>query len=92
MAHTQSNVFRSFWNPSITKLSGGRAAMRHDYDIFERLPDGSTILLARVLGRYEAERRIVERAEHTTNQLFAMDVVTGEVLPKILWRAKEAHG
>jgi hypothetical protein len=66
--------------------------MRHDYDIFERLPDGSIILLARVLGRYEAERRMFERAEHTTNQLFAMNVVTGEVLQKPLWRAKEAHG
>ena len=65
--------------------------MRHDYDIFERLPDGSTVWLARVLGQHAAQRRILELAENSPNQLFAMDVVTGEVLPPILERSKEAH-
>jgi hypothetical protein len=44
--------------------------MRHDYDVFEKFPDGSTLWHACVAGRYEAQRKIYELAENSENQFF----------------------
>lgn len=48
--------------------------MRHDYDVFERFPDGSTLWRTCVAGRYEAQRKIHELKERSDNEFFLMDV------------------
>jgi hypothetical protein len=55
--------------------------MRHEYDIFERFPDGSTLWRASIAGRYEANRKINELAEHSDNQFFSIDIRAAEGLP-----------
>jgi hypothetical protein len=54
--------------------------MRHEYDIFERFPDGSSIWRATVFGGYEARRTMQELAEHSENLFFTTDIQTGERL------------
>ena len=61
--------------------------MRREYDIFERFSDGSTLWRASVAGRYEANRKMDELAEHSDNQFFSIDVQAAESLPP-----KLAHG
>jgi hypothetical protein len=58
--------------------------MLRDFDIFERFPDGSTIWRVCVYGQYEAERKLQELAEHSTNEFVAIDIQAGEPLPAIL--------
>ena len=48
--------------------------MRRDYDIFERFSDGSTLWRACVAGRYEAQRKMQEMAEHSENEFFLIDI------------------
>jgi len=48
--------------------------MRRVYDVFERFPDGSTLWRACVSGRFEAERKVDELAEHSGNEFFIMDI------------------
>jgi hypothetical protein len=48
-----------------------RMVMRRDFDIFEKLPDGSLRLRASVIGKYQAERQIHE---------FAVDPITQELI------------
>ncbi len=48
--------------------------MRHEYKIFEKLPNGSTAWRASVLGRYAANRKIQELAELSENEF----VVSGD--------------
>ena len=58
--------------------------MRHEYDIFEKFPDGSTLWRASITGRYEANRKICELAERSENQFFAIDVQAAETFqPKL---------
>ena len=61
--------------------------MRRDYDIFEKLPDGSLMWRLCVSGSYDAERKLQDLAEHSENEFFAIDVLAGDLLPFIL-----AHG
>jgi hypothetical protein len=48
--------------------------MRRDYDVFEKFADGSTLWRACVAGRYEAQRKIHELAEHSENEFFLIDI------------------
>jgi hypothetical protein len=48
--------------------------MWHEYDIFEKFPDGSTIWRACVSGRYETDRKMQELAEHSKNKFYAIDI------------------
>ena len=50
--------------------------MRRVYDIFECFPDGPTLWRASMQGRFEAERRRQELAEHSGNEFFIIDVQT----------------
>jgi hypothetical protein len=59
----------------------GGAMMRHEFDIFERYLDGSSIWRATVSGRYEAQRKMQEFAEHSENAFFAIDVKAGRHFP-----------
>lgn len=55
--------------------------MRREIDIFERYWDGSSLWRATVSGRYEAQRKMQEFAEHSENAFFAIDVKAGRHLP-----------
>jgi hypothetical protein len=48
--------------------------MRQVYDIFEKLPDGSALWRTWVVGRFEANRRMQELAEHSRNEFFLIAV------------------
>jgi hypothetical protein len=49
-------------------------AMRHEFDIFERFSDGSSVWRATVSGRYEAQRRMQELSEQSDNAFFILDI------------------
>jgi hypothetical protein len=55
--------------------------MRREYDVFERFPDGSSIWRATVAGRYEAQQKMQELAEHSENAFFTIDIQAGEHVP-----------
>jgi hypothetical protein len=61
--------------------------MRHDYDIFEKLPDGSTIWRFCVSGWYDTERKMWELAEHSKNEFYAIDLTVNRTVP---WSVKSA--
>ncbi len=47
-------------------------SVNRDYDIFEELPDGSTIWRACVFGMGNVEQKLRELARETTNKFFAL--------------------
>ena len=51
--------------------------MRREYDILERFPDGSSLWRACVYGRYEAQRKLQDLAEHSESEFFAIDIKAG---------------
>ena len=55
--------------------------MRRVYDVFEKFPDGAVIWRACAFGQYEAQRKLQELAEHSTNEFVAVDILTGEPTP-----------
>jgi hypothetical protein len=61
--------------------------MRPEYDIFEKLPDGSSIWRACVPGQFDAERKLHELAEHSTNGFFAIEINFRELQPFIVLRS-----
>jgi hypothetical protein len=54
--------------------------MRRAYEVFEEFPDGSTLWRATVQGRFEAERKRQELAEHSENEFFLMEAETEDFL------------
>jgi hypothetical protein len=48
--------------------------IRHDYDIFEKFPDGSSLWRVCVRGRFEAQRKMDELVERSENQFFMIDI------------------
>lgn len=66
--------------------------MQRRYDIFEVLASGSAQRVASVTGLELAQRRLQELAKHTTNECFAMDARTRQIVaqmnvPRAKWRA-----
>jgi hypothetical protein len=57
--------------------------MRHDFDVFEKFPDGSTLWRACIAGRYETHRKMQELAEHSENEFYAIDIQTINNLPPV---------
>jgi hypothetical protein len=55
--------------------------MRHNFDVFEKWPDGTSIWRACVSGEYDAQRKVHELAEHSENVFFAINITAGEPLP-----------
>jgi hypothetical protein len=55
--------------------------MRRDYDVFEKFSDGSTLWLACVSGRYEAQRKIQELRERSESEFFALAIQAHEFMP-----------
>lgn len=60
--------------------------MLRDFDIFEKFPDGSTIWRTCVFGKFEAERKMQELAEHSENEFWAIDIQAGLPLPTVAGR------
>ena len=57
--------------------------MEQDYDIFERLPDASVRSLIRVHGIGHVPMILEERGKHTTNECFAMNIRTREIIARV---------
>lgn len=57
--------------------------MLRNFDIFEKATDGSMIWRTCVFGKFEAERKLDELAEHSKNQFLAVDIESGEPLPRV---------
>jgi len=55
--------------------------MKPEYDIFEKLPDGSSNWRACVSGQYETERKLQELAEHSQNEFFAIEINSRRLQP-----------
>ena len=49
-------------------------SLNRDYDIFEQLPDGSTIWRACVFGMKNVELKLLEMARETNNKFFALNL------------------
>lgn len=54
--------------------------MEHEYDLFEKFPDGSSLWSDSVPGFETARLRLKELAQRSENQFYAIDLITGEVL------------
>ena len=50
------------------------SAMSHDYDVFEKFSDRSSIGRGNAPGWYEAERKMYELAEQSENEFYAIDI------------------
>ena len=62
--------------------------MRPEYDIFEKLPDGSSNWRACVSGQHETERRLQDLAELSENEFFAVEINSRQLQPLIVLRNK----
>jgi hypothetical protein len=57
--------------------------MNRDYDIFERFPDASLGFLIRVHGTQHVPKVLEERGKQTTNECFAMNIRTQEIIGRV---------
>jgi hypothetical protein len=55
--------------------------MHHKYDLFERFADGSSLWRACVVGLDGTRRHMLDLAQRSPNQFFAMHLVTGKIVP-----------
>ena len=58
--------------------------MRPEYDIFEKLPDGSSIWRGCGLGQYDTERKLQDLGEHSVNDFFAIEINSRQLQPFIV--------
>jgi hypothetical protein len=58
-------------------------SMERDYDIFERFPDASVRCLVRVHGTLHVPKVLEERGKQTTNECFAMNVRSREIIARV---------
>jgi hypothetical protein len=67
--------------------------MKHEYDIFEKFPNGSSLWCDSVPGFETTRLRLRELAQRSENQFYAIDLTTGEVLvfPRNAMRTDSAH-
>ena len=64
--------------------------MKHEYDLFEKFPDGSSLWRDSVPGFEKAYLLSQELAQRSENQFYAVDLATGEVLT--FNSERDAHG
>jgi hypothetical protein len=84
LRHHQNGIGRaptSDEGPGIEFRFGGRLTMLRNFDIIEKFSDGSMMWRACVFGKFEAERKLQELAEHSKNEFLAVDIQSGEPLP-----------
>jgi hypothetical protein len=55
--------------------------MHHKYDLFEKFPDGSSLWRDCVIGLEGARRHMCDLARRSTNQFYAMHLVSGKIVP-----------
>jgi len=72
-------------SPTLHKFPVG--STNRDYDIFEEMPDGQRLWRARVVGQWQAERKLQELAEHSENEFVAVDILGDE--PRSIDRSKK---
>jgi hypothetical protein len=61
--------------------------MRRNFDIFEKLADGSSIWRTCASGRIDAQQKLQNLMNHSENEFYSIDIETGEVLPFNLARS-----
>jgi hypothetical protein len=66
-------------HPALDKFPDDSANL--DYDVFEELPDGSTVWRACVFGMANVELKLRELAKGTENKLFALYLRDPEIRP-----------
>jgi hypothetical protein len=54
--------------------------MKHEYDLFEKFPDGSSLWRDSVRGFETARFRLQKLVQGSENQFYAINLTTGEVL------------
>ncbi len=54
--------------------------MKHQYDLFEKFSDGSSLWRACVIGLEGARRHMYDLARRSSNQFYAMHVQTGKII------------
>jgi hypothetical protein len=54
--------------------------MKHEYDLFEKFPDGSSLWRDSVPGFENTRLRLQGLAQRSENQFYAINLTTGEVL------------
>ena len=54
--------------------------MKHEYDLFEKFPDGSSLWRNSASGLETARLRFRELIQSSENQFYAINLTTGEVL------------
>ena len=54
--------------------------MKHQYDLFERFPDGSSLWRACVIGLEGTRRHMRDLAQTSPNQFYALHLATGKVI------------
>jgi hypothetical protein len=59
--------------------------MNHEYDLFEKFPDGSSLWRACVPGLENARLQLRELAQESKNQFYAIDIIAGKTL-HLDWR------
>ena len=64
--------------------------MKHEYDLFERFPDGSSLWRDSVLGFEITRLRLQELTQRSENQFYAIDLTTGKRL--VFYSERDAHG
>lgn len=53
----------------------------HEYDLFEKFPDGSSLWRACVIGLEGARLHMFDLAQRSPNQFYAINVVSGKIVP-----------
>jgi hypothetical protein len=54
--------------------------MRREFDLFEKLADGSSIWRRYASGQFDAQQKLQNLADHSENEFYAIDIETGELL------------
>jgi len=54
--------------------------MRHEYDLFERFPDGSSLWRGSAKGLQSAREHLSSLARQSGNQFYAINVVSGKTI------------
>jgi hypothetical protein len=55
--------------------------MIHEYDLFEKFPDGSSLWRGSVTGLGNARLQLRELTQKSNNQFYAIDICAGKILP-----------
>jgi hypothetical protein len=62
-----------------------------DFDLFEKLADGTSIWRTCASGRIDAQQKLQNLADHSANEFYLIDIETGEHLPFKLPRSNSRN-